>query len=109
MAPTKVSASAIPLTENNLAIAFRSGASGLIGSEISCAIPVTALPTRNVTHHASRIQSPPEVGPIAIRSWISRTIWYGLTRLAKGTNHQPIDHRGVTDGVPPRSTGVLPT
>src|SRR5437660_11600691 len=46
---------------------------------------------------------------MANRSWSSLTIWKGFTRFAIGTNHQPIDQRGVTDGLPPPSTGTLST
>ena len=62
-----------------------------------------------MSHHASMIQSPPDLAPMANRSWSSRTIWKGLTRFAIGTNHQPMDQRGVTDGLPPPSTGTLST
>src|SRR6266566_8660970 len=99
-----ITPSPTPLIENR-----RWSASRLVGSGDRRAGIVIRFPRSHVSHHASTIQSPPDLAPMANRSWSSRTIWNGLTRFAIGTNHQPIDQRGVTDGLPPPSTGTLST
>ncbi len=72
-------------------------------------IPSRRYPTRKASHHERTATRPGWSHGTASRSSRSRTIRYGMTRLANGTNHHPMDAAGDVSGVPAPSGGALST